>query len=83
VSKANTQPLTAALLRVPDVAALLSVKASTVYEWVAMNYIPHIRIGTGKQKPCVRFDASEIAAWLAAKKEAGRVSRFPEKFVTT
>jgi excisionase family DNA binding protein len=65
------------LLRVEEVAQLLSVEPSTVYEWARMNYIPSIRIGTGKSKPCVRFDRHAIEQWLEAKRKAGRVSRIP------
>ena len=33
------------LLRAEDISKLLSVRTSTVYEWVRMEYIPHIRLG--------------------------------------
>ena len=65
------------LLRADDVSKLLSVQTSTVYEWVRMDYIPHIRLGTGKKKPCVRFDLDEIKRWLAERKAQGRTNRIP------
>ena len=66
------------LLKVADVAAMLNVQPSTVYEWVRMDYIPHIRLGTGKEKPCIRFDAQEVLEWLNARKNEGRTSRLPK-----
>jgi len=36
------------LLKVHDVAAMLSVQPSTIYQWVSMDYIPCIRLGIGK-----------------------------------
>ena len=67
------------LLNVADVAALLNVKPSTIYEWCRMNYIPHVRLGTGKQKPCLRFRWSAVERWLREKENAGRPTRLPEK----
>ena len=73
-----TRPIqTTPLLRADDVADLLSVRTSTIYEWVRMDYIPHIRLGTGKKKPCVRFDLDEIKRWLDERKVQGRTSRVP------
>jgi excisionase family DNA binding protein len=65
------------LLRVEDVAQLLSVEPSTVYEWARMEYIPCVRLGTGKSKPCVRFERHAIEQWIEAKRKAGRVLRIP------
>ena len=66
------------LLTAKDVADLLNVKRSTVYEWARMDYIPCLQLGTGNRKPCLRFDRSEVDKWLAAKKTSGRTSRIPE-----
>lgn len=66
------------LMRVEEVAELLNVEVSTVYEWARMDYIPSIRIGTGKSKPCVRFERGAIEQWLAAKKKPGRTTRVPD-----
>ena len=65
------------LLRAEDVSRLLSVSVSTVYDWVRWGYIPHVRLGTGKKKPCVRFDLDEIMKWLDARKRQGRTTRVP------
>jgi len=65
------------LLTVRQVAEMLSVKPSTVYEWARIRYIPSIQLGSGSRKPCVRFDQSEIHSWLETRKKAGRTSRLP------
>ena len=79
VERMTNVPLspTRSLLRVEEVADLLNVRASTVYEWARMNYIPHVRLGVGSKKPCIRFDAEEISRWLTEKKTAGRMTRVP------
>lgn len=65
------------LMTVAEVAELLSVQPSTVYEWTRNGYIPHVRLGTGKKRPCVRFRKSVIAAWLQERETAGRRRRVP------
>ena len=70
----------APLLTVKQVAELLNVKVSTVYQWVSMAYLPCVRLGVGLEKPLVRFDQTEVLAWLASKKAAGRITRLPSKF---
>jgi excisionase family DNA binding protein len=68
-----------ALLKAEQVAELLNVRVSTVYEWVRMDYIPHIRLGTGAKKPCVRFSSTAIDEWLLEKGRKGRLVRVPVK----
>ncbi len=65
------------LLTVIDVAQLLNVKPTTVYEWARMDYIPHIRLGLGAKKPCVRFRWSAVETWLDQREKAGRTTRLP------
>ena len=65
------------LLTVAQVAELLNVKPSTVYEWARMRYVPSIQLGTGNRKPCVRFDPEEIENWIEARKKGGRATRLP------
>lgn len=65
------------LLTANEVAELLSVRPTTVYEWARMEYIPHIRLGVGKKKPCVRFRRSVVEDWLDQKENAGRATRLP------
>jgi excisionase family DNA binding protein len=52
------------LLRVIDVAELLSVKPRTIYEMVAQDRIPY-RKPPGSN--ILRFDLDEIMAWTKAK----------------
>ena len=66
-----------ALLRANEVAEKLNVQTSTIYEWARMNYIPHIHLGTGKKKPCIRFSVADIEKWLEDRAEEGRISRIP------
>ncbi len=65
------------LAKAKEVSKLLNVAVSTVYEWARMDFIPHINIGTGKKKPCVRFDADEVREWMEARKRQGRTTRLP------
>ena len=76
-SPATNSTVVEPLLRVEDIAELLNVQPSTVYEWVRMDYIPHIRIGVGKKKPLVRFERSAIIRWLEERRREGRLQRVP------
>lgn len=74
--KQAANPITK-LVRAEDIADMLDVQTSTVYEWARVDYIPHVRIGTGKQKPCLRFDIAEVQQWLSLRRTEGRTSRVP------
>ena len=65
------------LLRAEQIAEILNVQTSTVYEWARMGYIPHIRLGVGKKKPCIRFSSDAVEEWLKEKEKKGRASRIP------
>ena len=56
------------LLTPADVAALLRVKPSTVYEWVRNGSMPCIRLG-GR---AVRFSRSMVEEWALTHVEGGR-----------
>ena len=62
-----------------EIADLLNVKPSTIYEWCRMDYVPCIRLGTGSKKPCLRFRWSAVETWLQEKEHQGRPTRLPEK----
>jgi len=51
------------LLTVDEVAKVLSVKKSTLYQWVHLRLIPHIKVGR-----FVRFKEEEIERWLKERK---------------
>ena len=58
------------LLNVQEVAKLIGVRPSTIYQWTSQEYIPHIKVGK-----LVRFDRNEILKWLNSLKTVGRNSR--------
>ena len=60
-----------------DVAMRCAVRRSTVYEWCRMDYIPHIHLGIGRKKPCLRFYPDAVENWLEAKAKEGRSTRIP------
>lgn len=51
------------LLQAEQVAALLGVKRSSVYEYARTNQIPHVRIGRH-----VRFVRSDLESWLSRQR---------------
>jgi excisionase family DNA binding protein len=58
-----TEPrLDSPLLTAAEVAALLAVPRSSVYEYVRRGDIPHITIGRH-----LRFERRSLEAWLAAQ----------------
>jgi excisionase family DNA binding protein len=50
------------LLNIIELSNLLSVKQSTIYDWVHKDLIPHIKLNR-----LVRFRESEINEWLKTK----------------
>ena len=60
------------LITAQDVAELLNVRASTVYEWARFGYIPTVRLETDKTKPCVRFERDAIVEWVKARSKTAR-----------
>ena len=57
---------------VQELCDRLRVKPSTVYSWVHLGYIPHVRLGS-----CVRFRPTDVAAWLNHHVRPGRMTREP------
>jgi excisionase family DNA binding protein len=58
------------LLTPEQIAELLGVKVSTIYQWTHQEYIPHIKLGR-----FVRFRQAEIEKWLDKKLLRGRKTR--------
>ena len=54
------------LLTYDQAAELLSVKRGTLYAWVHLKRVPHVRLS----KRCVRFDRQELETWIADQKVA-------------
>ena len=55
-------------LTVLDVASMLSVRPSTVYQWVSSREIPHYRLGR-----IVRFKRKDLEVWIEDHREEKRI----------
>jgi excisionase family DNA binding protein len=58
------------LLTPTEIADLLGVKTSTVYQWTHQGFIPHVKLGR-----LVRFREQAVSEWVDKRSEAGRVGR--------
>jgi excisionase family DNA binding protein len=52
------------LLRVQEVAALLSLRVSTIYDLCYRGVIPHVRLAQGRRRALVRFREEDIEEFL-------------------
>jgi len=50
------------LLTIDELAEVLSAKKSTIYQWVHLGLIPHIKVGR-----LLRFRERDIEKWLSSK----------------
>ncbi len=50
------------LLTIDELAEVLSVKKSTIYQWVHLGLIPHIKVGR-----LLRFREEDIQKWLISR----------------
>lgn len=57
------------LLTPDEVAELLGVKTSTIYQWSHQDYIPHVKLGR-----LLRFNMSAIEKWIEKKATSGRLT---------
>lgn len=57
-------------LTLDELCRWLKVKPATVYDWVHIGFIPYVKLGR-----CLRFERAEIAAWLEARRCAGRPTK--------
>ncbi len=48
------------LLRVQQVASIMSLQVSTVYELCRRGVLPHVRIAQGKRRALLRFREEDI-----------------------
>ena len=58
------------LLTPQEIAILLGVKASTIYYWTHIGFIPHVKLGK-----FVRFKENEVREWIEKHSNQGRKSR--------
>jgi len=50
------------LLTIDELAKVLSVKKSTIYQWVHLGLIPHVKVGR-----LLRFKEGSIQKWLISR----------------
>ncbi len=50
------------LLTIDELAEVLSVKKSTIYQWIHLGLIPHMKVGR-----LLRFRERDIEKWLSSK----------------
>jgi excisionase family DNA binding protein len=62
-TKEQTLP---SLVTARQLAAATQIAESAIYEWVHMEYIPHVRLCR-----CVRFNLVEVQAWLQQHAKPG------------
>lgn len=58
------------LLNAQEIADLLGVKKSTIYQWTSQEFIPYVKIGK-----LVRFNVDTVMKWLSKKETKGRKSK--------
>jgi excisionase family DNA binding protein len=58
------------LLTPDEVADLLGIKVSTIYQWTHQGYIPHVKVSR-----FVRFDPRVIDRWLQTLSKSGRATK--------
>ena len=58
------------LLTPDEVAELLSVRKSTIYQWTHQGFIPHVKLGK-----LVRFKEKDVAEWVEKRSVRGRLGR--------
>lgn len=61
------------LLTPRQVADLLSVKLSTIYQWTHTRQIPCVKLGR-----LVRFRRSMIEKWINQRERKGRIKKIPK-----
>lgn len=52
------------LLDYNEAAELLGVRRGTLYAWVSLRRVPHIRFSAR----CVRFDKAELQVWVESQR---------------
>ena len=58
------------LLNVQEIADLLGVKKSTIYQWTHQGFIPFVKVGK-----LVRFKPDAVMKWLNERETVGRKNR--------
>jgi prophage regulatory protein len=58
------------LLTPQQIADVLGVQKSTIYQWTHQGYIPHVKLGK-----LVRFREKAVMEWVEKRSEPGRMTR--------
>jgi len=58
------------LLTPQEIAEVLGVQPSTIYQWTHQGYIPHVKLGK-----FVRFRAKDVEKWVERKASNGKRTR--------
>lgn len=58
------------LLTPQQIAELLGVKPSTIYQWTHQGFIPHLKLGR-----LVRFNENKVMKWVEKRECSGRITR--------
>lgn len=58
------------LLKPKEVAEMIGVETSTIYQWTSQGFIPYVKLGR-----LVRFNEDDVMKWLRNKARRGRKSR--------
>jgi excisionase family DNA binding protein len=64
---------------VPEVAEVLRVPVSTVYEWIAERRLPHVKLG----HRTLRVDRADLLAWIRECSVAARTEEVGRGPATT
>ena len=57
------------LLTPDEIADLLGVQKSTIYQWTHQGFIPHVKLGR-----FVRFREKTVMEWIDKRENAGRTT---------
>ena len=54
-------------LTAKQLSEILQVSPKTVYDWVSVGFIPHVKVGRS-----VRFEEEKVRRWLSYRERKGR-----------
>jgi len=58
------------LLTPQEIAEVLGVQPSTIYQWTHQGYIPHVKLGK-----FIRFRVKDVEKWVEKKAKSGRETK--------
>jgi len=62
------------LLTATDVARILRLSRSSVYDLAARGALPHVAIADGRVRPIIRFERTAVQRWLADRERRSGAS---------